>query len=107
MFGRSKPPGEDDVALEVHRFSMEAFEVAKAFVTGQDPDGAKAKAAQLLEQVRQVAARAHTAPASSQADLNRVLSDARLDLTYVTSDGARPSSVRLAHLMEDLNTESG
>jgi hypothetical protein len=109
MFRRRKAADGDDVGLEAHRFSMEAFGVAKTFVAGQAPEKeeAKAKAAELLERVPEVAGRAHAAPTDRQADLNRVLSDARLDLTFVISDGARPSSTRLARFRDDLGLGSG
>jgi len=97
---RRKDDQGDDAALEVRRFSLEAFEVAKAFVRGDAAHEAKAKAAELHERLPAVAARAQAA-SQDQPDLNRVLSDARLDLTYVMAGGARPSSVRLAHFQDD------
>jgi len=98
---RRKDDQGEDAALEARRFSLEAFEVAKAFVRGVYPDEAKVKAAELHERLPAVAARAQAASQDQQPDLNRVLSDARLDLTFVMAGGERPSSVRLAHFQDD------
>ena len=87
--------------LVAHRFSMEAFALAKAFVAGEDPAPLQAKAAELQAQLPELAARLPSAPEAERADINRVLADARLDLAYVTGGGNRPSSIRLAPLIND------
>ena len=93
----------DGAGVEVHRFSNEAFALARAFAQNKEdgsPEDSKAQAREMLERLPDVVAVAHSCPADRQADLNRVLSDARLDLNYVLSDGTLPTSVRLARALE-------
>jgi len=115
MFRRNKKPadgagntgdaghaGADGVGVEVHRFSNEAFALARAFAQKDgSPDESKERAREMQERLADVVALARTCPAERQADLNRVLSDARLDLNYVLSDGTMPTSIRLARAIAD------
>lgn len=94
------------IGLQVHRFSNEAFGAARAFATEPDGrDAAKASAAQLLAELPAMAALAKTASAELQPDLNRALSEARLDLTYIQSDGRLPRSMRLGRLLIEAAAE--
>ena len=99
---QSKNSSPADLTLEAHRFSNEAFSVAKDFVAGGDAvTGAKERAKDYQTRLPALSARLAELPPAARADINRVLSDARLDLSYVLSDGKLPSSTRLHfHLAE-------
>lgn len=99
--GQGGQPTDAELELEVHRFSNEAFTLAKDFVTGKDADPLKEQARSLEPRVPELAARAKTADPAYRSDLNRALSDARLDLAYVLADGKRPSSTRLHYFLSD------
>lgn len=109
LFRRNKKDADDaegsatdDAAVEVHRFSNEAFELARSFAQDDGSrDESKDRARQMQERLADVVALARTCSAERQADLNRVLADARLDLSYVLSDGTMPTSIRLARAIAD------
>ena len=91
---------EEPLELVAHRFSNEAFEVAKAFVAGDgDPAALKAKAAELQERLPTISSRLSSLPEAERVDANRVLSEASLDIGYVLAGGNVPSSIRLHHVM--------
>ncbi|HEY8283300.1 MAG TPA: hypothetical protein VIJ28_02835 [Chloroflexota bacterium] len=87
--------GDRDLLLAVNRFSNEAFSLAKEYVGGKDPEDVKQRARELQERVPGFGGQAQAAAPALRPDLNRALSDARLDLSYILSDGRRPSSTRL------------
>jgi hypothetical protein len=92
----------DDPGKRVHLFSAEAYNLAKAFVSGElTGEAATAKADELLPRLREMADLAKAAPDERRPDLMRILSEARLDLTYVQSAGKVPSSVRLGHYLRE------
>jgi hypothetical protein len=99
--GHNSQAEDTELQLAVHRFSNEAFSLAKEYVTGKDPEGVKSRARDLEARVPEFGARAQTAPPEIRPDLNRVLSDARLDLAYILADGNRPSSTRLHYFLSD------
>lgn len=99
-------PLDTELLVEVHRFSNEAFDLAKQFVGGGDRDQLKEKARALQARVPEYGSRAQAAAAAIRPDLNRALSDARLDLSYVLSDGARPSSTRLHYFQNESQASS-
>ena len=106
LFRRNKKPADtatDDAGVEVHQFSNEAFALARAFAQKDEGsrDKSKEQAREMQERLADVVALARTCPAERQADLNRVLADARLDLNYVLSDGTMPTSIRLARAIAD------
>jgi hypothetical protein len=107
MLGRKKksPSAEaegDAVGLDVHRYRNDALEVALAFsrVDGDERAEAKARAKSLRDRLPDVVAAARSAAADRQPELNKTLSDARLDLGWVLSDGTLPTSARLARALE-------
>jgi hypothetical protein len=89
----------EEIVAAVHTFSNEAFTVAKSFVAGSDAGPLKQKAGDLKTQLPKFAARMQEADQAYRADLNRVLSEAHLDLEYVLAGGGRPSSIRLSHVI--------
>lgn len=91
----NEPVGNTDLLVAVHRFSNEVFSLAKEFVGGKDPEDVKQRARDMEARVPGFGAQAQAADPALRADLNRALSDARLDLGYILSDGRRPSSTRL------------
>lgn len=98
----------DDTGKQVHLFSAEAFNVAKAFVDGdQPPPEATTKAGELLGRLPKMAELAKTVPDEYRPDLMRVLSEARLDLTYVQAAGKLPSSLRLGRYLREKAASSG
>lgn len=90
-----------EIVSSIHVFSNEAFDVAKSFVAGSDPEPLKEKAADLKAKLPEFAALIPEAKEAYRADLNRSLSEARLDLDYVMAGGGRPSSMRLAHVIRE------
>lgn len=101
----SQPPNQEnhteEIVKSIHLFSNEAFTVAKSFVAGGDAEPLKQKASDLKIQLPKFAARMQEADQAYRADLNRVLSEARLDLEYVLAGGGRPSSIRLSYVIRD------
>jgi hypothetical protein len=98
-----------DPALAAHRFSQEAFRVAKAFCDAEDVDGADValqEVADLQPRLAEVAAAAVSVDASRRADVNRTLADARLDLAYVLARGEVPTSTRLFHYLQERDAAS-
>jgi len=96
----------EEIVKSIHMFSNEAFTVAKSFVAGNAPEPLKQKASDLKAQLPQFAARMQEAEPAYRADLNRVLSEARLDLEYVLAGGRRPSSIRLSHVIREQGSGS-
>ncbi|MEO9256175.1 MAG: hypothetical protein ABI305_11570, partial [Tepidiformaceae bacterium] len=75
---------------------------AKAFVDGDQPAAdASTNAAELLGRLPSMAELAKTVPEERRPDLMRVLSEARLDLSYVQSAGKLPSSLRLGRYLRE------
>ncbi len=91
----------EEIVSSIHAFSYEAFDLAKAFVAGSEPEPLKQKASDLKTRVPKFAAKMREAEEAYRPDLNRVLSEARLDLDYVLGGGGRPSSIRLGHVMRE------
>ncbi|KAA3653963.1 MAG: hypothetical protein DWQ04_34865 [Chloroflexi bacterium] len=108
-----KEDNNEEIVVSIHRFSNEAFKVAKSFVTGSDVEplsdvsSLKEKASDLKSQLPEFAALMQEADQGYRADLNRALSNARLDLEYVLADGKRPSSTRLYHIIRDQESGGG
>ncbi len=98
---RSGPIVDDGIVLAAHRFSNEAFALAKEYISGKDPEDVKRRAREQQQRVPQFGEWAKSAPEELRPDLNRVLSDARLDLGYILSDGKRPSSTRLHYVLSE------
>jgi len=93
---------EPELLLEAHRFSNEAFALAKEFVAGEgDPQHVKARAAELAERLPELAAGMESVAEEYRVDINQALADARLDLAYVSAGGNVPSSIRLHHFTAD------
>ena len=98
--GKKKKRSEE-IASTIHAFSYEAFDIAKSFVAGSDPQPLKQRAGDLKARLPEFAALIPEAKEAYRADLNRVLSETRLDLEYVLAGGGRPSSIRLAHVIRE------
>ena len=98
---QDRPIVDDGIVLAAHRFSNEAFELAKKFLSGKNTEDVKRRALEQQARMPEFAAWAKNAPEALRPDLNRVLSDARLDLSYILSDGKRPSSTRLHYVMSE------
>jgi hypothetical protein len=91
----------EEIVAYVYGFSREAFEVARAFVQGDDPEARQREAEDLKARLPAAAGRAREASDAYRPDLNRTLSEANLDIEYVLAGGGRPSSIRLAGLIEE------
>jgi len=96
-----KKDHNEEIVKSIHKFSNEAFTLAKLFIAGSDVPPLKQKASDLESQLPAFAARMKEADQDYRAGLNRTLSDARLDLAYVHSEGKRPSSIRLWHVIRE------
>ena len=92
------------IVSSIHAFSLEAFNLAKLVVSGADTESLKQQARDLKERLPEIAAQMRDADEEYRADLNSVLSEARLDLEYVLAGGGRPSSMRLAHVIREQTT---
>ena len=105
VLGMSDQPEEgnrtEEIVSSIHAFSLEAFNLAKLFVSGFDPASLKEQVEQLKERLPAVASQMNGADEAYRPDLNNVLSEARLDLDYVLAGGGRPSSMRLAHVIRE------
>lgn len=91
----------EEITQAIHRFSNEAFGLAKQIVAGSAAEPLKERATGLKARVPELAALMRDADAAYRADLNRALSEARLDLDYVLAGGGRPSSMRLGHVIRE------
>jgi len=95
---------EPDVTI--HQFSNEVFAVARDFAQGkQAAEAAQARMNELREQFAAMSALAKAQPAELQEDLKGVLSEASMDLSYVDSEGALPTSRRLGRLLREAPDE--
>lgn len=99
--GSADQQRSEQIASSIHTYSYEAFEVAKLFVAGDDPEPLKRRARDLEARLPEVAARVREVDDAYKPDLNQVLSEASLDLDYVLAGGGRPSSLRLAHVIAE------
>lgn len=99
--GAASEDADTALLIEAHRLSNAAFSLAKDYLSGTNRDTAKQQAQELEARVPELAARMASAPAALRPDLNRALSDARLDLGYILSDGRRPTSIRLHQFQSD------
>jgi hypothetical protein len=92
---------DEPLRIIAYRFSNEALELAKSFVSGEgDPGAQKAKAKELREHLPTLSKQIPDAPEADRGEVNRALADANLDLGYVLADGKVPSSIRLHHFIE-------
>lgn len=91
----------EDISSSIYAFSRKAYDLAKQFVAGTDPDALKAQAETLKIELPSVAAKMKEADEERRPGLNRVLSEARLDLDYVIGGGGRPSSMRLGRILQE------
>jgi hypothetical protein len=91
-----------DLSLEAHRFSNEAFGLAKEFVAADDgAEAIKERAREYQARLPTLTARLPQVPEAKRAAIAKTLSDARLDLSYILADGNVPSSTRLHFYLED------
>jgi len=82
----------------VRRIYSQSLKIAGDFALER---GDRAALRQQAEELRQELIALAKSGANQQPDWQRMLSDANLDLTYVTSDGQRPHSTRLAYYVAD------
>ena len=92
----------ESLSIQANRFSNEVFALAKEFLAdGSDQEAMKDRARDLQTRLQELGARISSAPEAERAGLNRVLADARLDLSYVLADGKVPSSTRLHFYIQE------
>lgn len=92
----------DDPDVTIHRFSQDVFRVARDFAQGKRAaDEAQRRMNEFREQFPAMATLAESASDDLQEDLKGVLSEASLDLSYVDSEGALPTSRRLGRLLRE------
>lgn len=87
--------GEESVEASVRRIHTQSLRVARDFGLSEENRQALRREAESLHEELMALAREG---ANKTPDWQRMLSEAKLDLTYVTSDGKRPHSTRLAHV---------
>lgn len=90
-----------DVDSEIHRFSMQALELAKKVVDGTVTADDQAAARQLAEQLPAQAAKSRGLAEAYRAGADQALSEADLDLAYVAAGGGIPSSLRLGWYIKE------
>jgi len=89
---------EETTEAAVRRIYTQSFQLAGDFALERnDRATLRIKAEELRQELITLA----KSGANQQREWQRMLSDANLDLTYVTSDGTRPYSTRLAHFVAD------
>jgi hypothetical protein len=92
-------PGEEETVEEaVRRVYSEALQIAGDFALER---GDRAALRLQAEELRQELITLAKGGANQRPDWQRMLGDANLDLTYVTSGGKLPHSTRLAHYVAD------
>jgi len=92
----------ESLSVQANRFSNEVFALAKEFLAdGSDQEAMKERAREFQARLPALSARISGAPEAERAGLNRVLADARLDLSYILADGKVPSSTRLHFYLEE------
>lgn len=92
-------PGEEEtMEAAVRRIYAQSLQIAADFALDR---GDRATLRRQAEELRQELITLAKSGANQQPDWQRMLSDANLDLTYVTSGGLRPHSTRLAHYLAD------
>ena len=92
------PGAGETTEAAVRRIYSQSLQVAGDFALER---GDRAALRQQAEELRQELISLAKSGANQQPDWQRMLSDANLDLTYVTSDGKRPHSTRLAYYVAD------
>lgn len=91
--------GEDETTeAAVRRVYKQSLQIAGDFALGRGDRDRQREQAETLRQELMTLAKSG---ANQRPEWQRMLSDANLDLTYVTSDGTRPHSTRLAHYIAD------
>lgn len=89
-----------DVSSLARQLSAEAFELARTMVSGQvDPSKLQEKVLELDKRLKELA---HL-PGHEAPDVQRALSEADLDLTFVYAGGKGAMSLRMHRFMQDLN----
>lgn len=91
----------DELTESVIGVSQEAFDLARAAAMSGDFAADEARARELNDRLDELWPRVEAAPATAQPVLGQAWSDARLDLGYLLSGGALPTSIRLNHLITE------
>ena len=99
-----KDNSNEEIVSSIHRYSYEVFDLAKLMVAGSDPEHLKEQALKLQSVLPEFAALKGKVDEAYRPDLNLVLSEASLDLSYVLAGGNIPSSMRLAHVIREQST---
>jgi hypothetical protein len=92
------PSSEQTTEAAVRRIYSQSLKIAGDFALER---GDRAALRLQAEELRRDLIDLAKSGANQQPEWQRMLSDANLDLTYVTSDGKRPHSTRLAHYVAD------
>jgi hypothetical protein len=92
------PSDEEVLKTAVRSIYSQSLQIASDFALEKRDRGAlRVEAGELHRELILLA----KSGANKQPNLQRLLSDSDLDLTYVASDGKRPHSTRLAHYLAD------
>jgi hypothetical protein len=98
-------PGEgESTEAAVRRIYNQALQIAGDFALER---GDRAALRLQADELRQELAALAKGGANQNPDWQRMLSDANLDLAYVTSGGLRPHSTRLAYYLSDQRKAGG
>lgn len=98
-------PGEGETTeAAVRRIYSQAMKVAGDFALER---GDRPALRLQADELRQELIALNKSGANQNPDWQRMLSDANLDLTYVTSGGLRPHSTRLAHYLAEERRAGG
>jgi hypothetical protein len=107
MAKAAKKPGDADVNREIQRYSMAAFELAKKSADGSLSDEEKATAQEMAKELPDFSAKARELSDRYRPGASKTLADARLDFSYIASDGAVPSSTRLGWYIKEKGEDAG
>lgn len=92
---------DDELRLEIQRFSMQALALAKRVVDGSAEPDDQETATSMQAQLPVLAGRSKSLDEADRAAMNGALADARLDLQFVLAGGGIPSSIRLGQYMNE------
>ena len=101
MAERTKKPNDAEINRELHRYSNIAFQLAKAVVDDSTTDTGKAAARELADQLPAMVAKARGLAEAYRADSAMLLSETRLDFSYVLAGGDAPSSIRIGWYIKE------
>lgn len=101
MAARPRKTNDAELEREIQLFSMKALALAKPVADGSIDEAGKKQARELASQLPALAAKSRELSDAYRESATRSLSEARLDLSYVSSGGKVPSSIRIGQYIAE------